>query len=125
MIETHSTEVTLEPADVTRLALLCGPLNEHIQLIESCLDVDINMRGAHCLITGEQAATERAKRVLEKLYNATHKLEPLQLSEIKLLITSIDFSEQHQAKNMRIQALHSAIRPRTQNQMDYLESLLK
>ena len=53
-------EITLQPEDNTRLANLCGPLDENIKQIESALEVNINRRGATFSITGKKYAYGRA-----------------------------------------------------------------
>ena len=124
MLKTQTTKFTLDPADTGRIALLMGAMNQNLQLVESCLDVDIHLRGAHVEIQGEQSACDRAKKVLEKLYHITRKGHPLNPSEIQLIITSIDFIDS-QPTTVKIKSQHGSIRPRTQNQAKYLEALMK
>lgn len=51
-------EITLTPEDNTRLANLCGPIDENIKQIETALDVNINRRGATFAITGKKKICE-------------------------------------------------------------------
>jgi len=59
-------ELVLEPADNERLAVLCGPLDEHLRQIETRLSVGVHRRGNVFLIEGARAAD--AGRILEHLY---------------------------------------------------------
>ena len=56
MILRHS----FEPVDNTRLAHLCGALDEHLRTIEIGLDVRISRREAQFSVEGERDAAERA-----------------------------------------------------------------
>ena len=46
-------EITLQPEDNTRLANLCGALDENIKQIETALEVNINRRGGTFNISGK------------------------------------------------------------------------
>lgn len=116
---------SLAPADAQQIALLCGPLNSHLKLIESCLEVDLELQGDKCLITGEPAACERAKKVIEHLYKKAGNGEPLQPKDIQLLITSIDYVDSEPKEIVKIKSLHGLIRPRSPHQQNYLDALQK
>ena len=62
-------EFDLEPPDNTRLANLCGPLEENLRLVESRLGVRIQRRGDTFRISGEQAPL--AEALLRELYELT------------------------------------------------------
>jgi len=64
-------DLQLEPADNTRLANLCGPLNAHLQQLEGRLGVSIANRGQAFRITGLELAVRAASEVLKKMYSAT------------------------------------------------------
>ncbi len=64
-------EFDLEPADNTRLANLCGALDENLRHIEERLGVRIQRRGATFRIAGEQAA--RAEDVLRAALRAQRR----------------------------------------------------
>ena len=59
-------ELRLEPIDNHRLANLCGPLDGHLRQIEAALDVGIQRRAEHFVLSGVRA--EVAARVLRGLY---------------------------------------------------------
>jgi phosphate starvation-inducible protein PhoH and related proteins len=72
-------EFALEPADNTRLASLCGPLDANLRLVESRLGVQIHRRGHSFRIRGARAASTES--VLRDLFAQTkhHELTPEQV----------------------------------------------
>jgi len=64
-----SREFALEPADNSRLASLCGPLDANLRLVESRLGVEIRRRGHAFRIKGARAAASEA--VLRDLFAQT------------------------------------------------------
>jgi phosphate starvation-inducible protein PhoH and related proteins len=66
---TASREFALEPADNSRLASLCGPLDANLRLVESRLGVQIRRRGHSFLIQGARAAS--TETVLRDLFAQT------------------------------------------------------
>ena len=66
-------EFELEPSDNTRLANLCGPLDENLRLLESRLDVQIRRRGDSFRVTGVHA--ESAEDTLRELFDLTKSEE--------------------------------------------------
>ena len=62
-------EFDLVPSDNTRLANLCGPLDENLRLLESRLDVRIQRRGDTFRVSGARAAN--AEEVLRELFELT------------------------------------------------------
>ncbi len=64
------------PPDNTRLANLCGALDEHLRSIERALGVRISHRGERFRIDGERAAADAALALLQRLYEgAAHPIE--------------------------------------------------
>jgi len=88
MTARHATrELTFEPTDNTKLANLCGSLDENLRQIETALDVDIARRGAHFSISGKTAHTKLASEVLERFYAIAHRavdVEEVQLGLIEI-----------------------------------------
>jgi phosphate starvation-inducible protein PhoH and related proteins len=66
-------EFALEPADNTRLASLCGPLDANLRLIESRFGVQIRRRGQSFRVQGERAGTTEA--VLKDLFAQSQRRE--------------------------------------------------
>src|SRR5690606_37098036 len=64
-----------EPLDNTRLAHLCGPLDENLRQISAALDVTIFRRGEKFIVSGANAA--RAVELLERFYAVANKIVPI------------------------------------------------
>jgi phosphate starvation-inducible protein PhoH and related proteins len=68
---------TFSPPDNTRLAHLCGPMDEHLRTIEAAFNVVLARRGEQFRIEGPKAAAEQALHLLETLYaKAARPLAP-------------------------------------------------
>jgi phosphate starvation-inducible PhoH-like protein len=64
------------PPDNTRLAHLCGPVDEHLRSIERALGVTISRRHERFRIDGERVAAAAALALLQRLYEAAaHPIE--------------------------------------------------
>jgi phosphate starvation-inducible protein PhoH and related proteins len=74
-----SREFDLQPADNSRLASLCGPLDANLRLVETRLGVEIRRRGHAFRIKGARAATTES--VLRDLFAQTkhQQLSPEQV----------------------------------------------
>ncbi len=70
-VETGNCEIRFEPVDNQRLANLCGPLDQHLSLIEKRLGVVIANRGSVFTISGEAQAQQTAEKLIRQLYSAT------------------------------------------------------
>ncbi|MFX7930439.1 hypothetical protein ABTK36_19985, partial [Acinetobacter baumannii] len=62
-----------EPADNTRLARVCGSLDAHLREIEAALGVKITRRDAEFRVNGAKTAAERARSLLEHLYERARR----------------------------------------------------
>ena len=119
-------EITLTPEDNTRLANLCGPIDENIKQIETALDVNINRRGATFAITGKKENMRMAAQLIENFYIRAKKqaidLEDIQLGLVeveKLDPEEIDTSSGMPALMTRRGDLHG----RTPRQVEYLKQI--
>jgi phosphate starvation-inducible PhoH-like protein len=131
-----------QPMDNTRLAHLCGPLDENLRQISAALDVSIFRRGDKFVVSGTNA--ERAVEVLEHFYGLAKKvvsIDEVQLALVEqragtLLRTpakeaeapeqaevsedAIDLGDGPQLKTRR-----SDLRGRTPHQNQYLKAILE
>lgn len=89
-----SCQFQLKPADSSRLALLCGALDEHLKQIEQRLVVQIQRRDHQFVVDGERC--QAAQQVLETLYWMAADGQPVSAEEIHLQLS---------------QALNSAAQP--------------
>ncbi|MFC5480152.1 PhoH family protein [Massilia suwonensis] len=72
-----------EPLDNTRLAHLCGPLDENLRQIGAALDVTIFRRGEKFIVSGANA--ERAVELLERFYAVANKVVPIEEVQLALV----------------------------------------
>ena len=82
------TKISFSPADNSRLANLCGALDENLKQIETALDVTIARRGEHFSLHGRSVQTRIAAEALQNFYSqAQHHLsiEQIQLGLIELM----------------------------------------
>ena len=114
-------ERVFDPADNERLASLCGPLDEHLQQLESRLGVSIHRRGNRFRIDGPNAAA--AARVLEGLYARSATL--LAADDVHLAIQESGMVAAPAAADdeIHVHTHRGAIRGRGANQTRYLASI--
>ena len=75
------------PPDNTRLAHLCGSLDENLRSIESALDISISRRNEYFLVDGGKAQAERGLALLQALYGRAQEsvsVEQVQLALVEL-----------------------------------------
>ena len=117
-------EITLQPEDNTRLANLCGALDENIKQIEDALNVSINRRGAHIRLTGETLNIRLAAQLLESFY--LRAKNPIGLEEIQLGLVEIDKFTPEEVATSNAPALmtrRSELHGRTPRQISYLQQI--
>ncbi len=115
-------EFDLEPSDNSRLANLCGPLDENLHLLEARLGVQVRRRGAVFRIVGNRAAA--AEGVVRDLYAIT-PTEEVTLERVHLALR--DTADEPGAvpaaerDENGIRVGRGTIRARGRNQKNYLE----
>jgi phosphate starvation-inducible protein PhoH and related proteins len=67
---------TFSPLDNVRLGHLCGPLDEHLRLIEASVPVTISRRQGAFKLEGGKRDTEKVLALLETLYERAKKAIP-------------------------------------------------
>jgi phosphate starvation-inducible PhoH-like protein len=72
-----------EPLDNTRLAHLCGPLDENLRQISAALDVTVFRRGEKFIVSGSNAG--RAVELLERFYAVADKVVPIEEVQLALV----------------------------------------
>jgi len=119
----HQREFDLVPADNTRLASLCGPLDENLRLIESRLDVRIGRRGETFRVSGELAGT--AEDVLRELYASTGR-EEVTPERVHLALREHQAGEAvpaEESEGTGVRVPRGGIRARGVHQRDYLQHI--
>jgi phosphate starvation-inducible PhoH-like protein len=78
-------QITFPDADNTRLANLCGVLDENLRQIETALNVNIHRRGEVFQVSGDKA--EAAGLLIKDFYQRARK--PLDIDDIQLALVEI------------------------------------
>ena len=119
-------EVLLAPADNVRLVELCGPLDEHLRLIEARLGVEVRRRGNRFQLVGLEPAVQRAESVLQNLY-ARAQREPVDSERVHIALQELDMdsrdAEAAEPDELKVRTARGAIRARGANQTEYLNNV--
>ncbi|MFM9912009.1 MAG: PhoH family protein [Methylophilaceae bacterium] len=117
-------DITLTPEDNTRLANLCGSLDENLKQIEAALDVGIARRGNVFHISGDQTQTNLAAQLLQDFYVRAKK--PIELEEIQLGLVELGkLSPENLATNAMplLMTRRRDLHGRTPRQVAYLQQV--
>ncbi len=121
----RSTDIVLEPADNSRLANLCGPMDKNLRHIERRLGVEINNRGNTFRIIGISESVDRTEHLLLSLYEMT-ATEVLSPEKVHLHIQDMGVdreAEDDGDTDTNIKTKRGIIRGRSPNQRSYLRSI--
>jgi phosphate starvation-inducible protein PhoH and related proteins len=77
-------EFELDPVDNTRLAALCGPLEQNLRLVEQRMGVEVRRRGNQFRVSGERSAG--AAQLLQDLFSMTAGGQPVDLPDVHLAL---------------------------------------
>lgn len=125
---TDTHRFTLDSFEAARFANLCGQYDEHLRLIEQRLDITIRNRAEQFELLGPREQTRAAEQLLRRLYRETKHtdLTPdivhLFLQESSMQELSSPSTVQSSAISLRTRK--GAIRPRGENQQNYVKSIL-
>ncbi len=110
------------PVDNTRLANLCGPLDEHVRGIEAALQVGISHRNEHFRIDGAPHAAQKALALLQALYEMAAR--PIGADTVQLMLAGggEEFAETPDGAS-RLSTRRSDLRARTPAQSVYLDNI--
>ena len=117
----------LEPADNSRLANLCGPLDEHLRQIEQGLTVDIRHRGNHFQVSGAGTSASDAELLLKQLFDVT-RAEDLTPERVHLSLRELGMGAAPPARapsadELLVRTHRGGIHARGPNQKQYLSSI--
>ncbi len=129
-------DVFLDPSDNVRLVELCGPLDEHLRLIESRLGVEIRRRGNRFQIVGATPAAKGAESVLQSLY-ARAQREPVDAERVHVALQELgmerdaggadaggaDAGGAEAPDELKVRTARGAVRARGPNQTEYLNNV--
>jgi phosphate starvation-inducible PhoH-like protein len=117
-------EITLTPEDNSRLANLCGALDENIKQIADALDIEIARRGSHFKLTGDTRHVRLAAQLLENFY--IRAKDPVDLQEIQLGLVEVDKLKPEDVITSNAPVLmtrRSDLHGRTPRQIAYLQQI--
>jgi len=117
--------MVLEPADNSRLANLCGPMDKNLRHIERRLGVEINNRGNTFRIIGINKSIDLTEQLLLSLYEMT-ATEALSPEKVHLHIQDMGVErevEDDGDNDTNIKTKRGIIRGRSPNQRSYLRSI--
>lgn len=124
----HAKEITLEPTDNLRLVNLCGPLDEHLRLIERRLGVEINNRGNQFNIVGDEESIRATSEVLNALYQMSGESdEPITSNHVHIYLQDSgieDMLESDQVEEILIRTRRGIVKGRGPNQQKYLKNIM-
>jgi phosphate starvation-inducible PhoH-like protein len=120
-------EILLAPADNVRLVELCGPLDEHLRLIEARLSVEVRRRGNRFQLVGMIEAINRAESVLQDLY-ARAQREPVDSERVHIALQALDMhgndnDAKSDSEELKVRTSRGAVRARGANQTEYLSNI--
>jgi len=120
--------------DNSRLANLCGSLDEHLREIEQALGVLITRRHEHFRIEGPKAAAERTAQLLDTLYEAARRTiapQALQLALVEavteigpIMRKKVAAAEAPPEAAVVLRTRRPDLAARTPRQHDYLRHIL-
>lgn len=120
----------LIPENDQQLAILCGPFNENITLIERTLGVEINNHGCDFNIIGIPLSVDIATQLLQILYKKSEHCEQIKTHNIQLILKSLEAEQQTDQTNVRekldaatLKLKNATVKPRTLNQRHYMKSM--
>lgn len=134
-IQPESRSFSLEPANNQRLATLCGQFNEHLQLVEKRLGVEVNNRGNQFTVVGNAGSVKVTEQVLRQLYDEAasgqlkaERVHLLLQESLQQVVDTVsgkpkDAGKKAQ-KDISITTRHGIIKGRGANQQLYLENVL-
>ncbi|MFZ2168353.1 MAG: PhoH family protein [Methylococcaceae bacterium] len=123
-----SQEISLLPADNSRLSNFCGQLDTHLRQIEARLQVEIANRGNQFKVTGVDSSVKAACAVMQKLFASTEK-EQLTAELIHLAMQDASIDEMLEPsgtasqQNIAIKTKAGMIKGRGANQQAYLRKI--
>ena len=108
------------PPDNTRLAHLCGALDEHLRRVEAALGVRIGRRGEQFRIEGEAAAAQAALALLQRLYEGAGR--PIEAEALQHALREPAAADA--AAPVVLHTRRADLAARSPNQLRYLRGIL-
>ncbi len=133
VLNTSTRFFSPDPVDNTRLANLCGPVDENLRQIAAALDVTLFRRGEKFIADGENA--ERAVALLERFYAEAQR--PISVNDVQLALAEARAGVAHSPTTDNgaiesddtvdspvLKTRRTDLRGRTPHQRQYLKQIL-
>jgi phosphate starvation-inducible PhoH-like protein len=112
---------TFAPPNNTRLAHLCGSMDEHLRTIEAALQVKVAHRHEQFKIDGPKAKANRALEVLQALYEIAAR--PISAEKVQLMLAGDAEMAQDEDGALVLHTRRTDLKARTPTQSVYLENI--
>jgi phosphate starvation-inducible PhoH-like protein len=112
---------TFAPPNNTRLANLCGSMDEHLRTIEIALQVKIAHRHEQFKIDGPKPKATRALEMLQALYEIAAR--PIAADKLQLMLASDESLEEDEDGAQVLRTRRADLKARTPNQSVYLDNI--
>jgi len=112
---------TFAPLNNSRLAHLCGPLEEHLRSIEAHLNVKITHRQEHFKVEGPKALATHALQILQSLYEQARR--PIEQASVHLMLSAPPPDLNACASPAPLLTKRGDLRPRSPNQGHYMDRI--
>jgi phosphate starvation-inducible PhoH-like protein len=109
------------PLNNTRLAHLCGAMDEHLRTIEESLQVSITHRGEHFRVEGPKAKAQRALDVLQAMYEMSART--ISKEKVQLMLAGDVAMEEDEEGALVLHTRRTDLKARTPNQSVYLDNI--
>jgi phosphate starvation-inducible PhoH-like protein len=112
---------TFSPPNNTRLAHLCGSMDEHLRTIEAALQVSIAHRHEQFKVEGPKPKAQRAIEVLQALYEIASR--PIAADKVQLMLAGDGALGEDEDGPQTLHTRRTDLRARTPNQSVYLDNI--
>ena len=110
---------TFAPLNNTRLANLCGAMDEHLRTIETALEVRIAHRHEQFKIEGRKTPAQRGMEILQALYEIA--VRPISPATVQLMLSGDGSAEALAGPSLATR--RADLKPRSKNQAVYLDNI--
>jgi phosphate starvation-inducible PhoH-like protein len=114
-------EVAFRPVDNSRLANLCGPLDENLRQIETAYDVTVARRGEVCRVSGDTANARSAANALRHFYDQCDA--PLSIDAVQLGLVELANQARMATPSAGLVTRKGDLHGRTPHQVEYLQKI--
>ncbi|HMV19189.1 MAG TPA: PhoH family protein [Zoogloea sp.] len=120
-MKNKALEVAFEPADNTRLANLCGVLDENLRQIATAYDVEIARRGERFSVRGHLVQARLAAQALQHFYDLAG--EHLSIDTVQLGLIELANRSQASHSAPALLTRKTELHGRTPRQVDYIRQI--